>query len=80
LIHGSREELEIRCCSLIILKYAHKLMKDEYSDQYNIYLPELELTSFDGMCLFDNFLWDYRQLFDEELKKKPLFKIDTDQY
>ncbi|XP_011170181.1 queuosine salvage protein [Solenopsis invicta] len=80
LVHGSREELEIRCCSLIILKYAHKLMMDKYSDQYTVYLPELELSNFDGMCLFDNFLWDYRQLFDEQLKKNPLFKIDTDQY
>ncbi|XP_071553633.1 queuosine 5'-phosphate N-glycosylase/hydrolase-like isoform X2 [Temnothorax nylanderi] len=81
LTHGSREELEIFCCSIIIARYVKKMVMDMceiYTEQDKI--PEICLPSFDCMCLVDNFLWDYRQVHDMELKKSILCKISTDQY
>ncbi|XP_077265387.1 queuosine 5'-phosphate N-glycosylase/hydrolase-like isoform X1 [Temnothorax americanus] len=81
LTHGSREGLEIFCCSITIARYVKKMVMekcDYYTEEDQI--PEISLPSFDCTCLVDNFLWDYRQIYDKELKKSILCKISTDQY
>ncbi|XP_024881397.1 queuosine salvage protein-like [Temnothorax curvispinosus] len=81
LTHGSREGLEIFCCSITIARYVKKMVIekcDYYIEESKI--PEILLPSFDFTCLVDNFLWDYRQIYDKELKKSILCKISTDQY
>lgn len=77
--HGSREELEIRCCSLMIVRYVHEKMMEKCENFVKI-IPELKLPIFDGLGLVENFLWDYRQIHDEQLKKSILCKISTEQY
>ncbi|KYQ47924.1 UPF0553 protein C9orf64, partial [Trachymyrmex zeteki] len=80
LTHGSREELEIRCCSLMIVRYLHQMLMKMFEQKKIRRIPELELPSFDYTCLLDNFLWDYRQVHDEQLKKNVLCKIYTENY
>lgn len=77
--HGTRQELEIRCCSLMIVRYVHEKVMEK-CEYYVKLIPGLQLPIFDGMCLIDNFLWDYRQIHDEKLKKSILCKISTEQY
>ncbi|XP_011697113.1 PREDICTED: UPF0553 protein C9orf64 homolog isoform X2 [Wasmannia auropunctata] len=78
--HGSKEELEIRCCSCMIIKYVQQLLMERCEKYVKRYLPETLLPKFDYMCLIDNFLWDYRQMYDEQLKKSVLYKTYTLQY
>jgi len=77
--YGSRQELEIRCSSLMIMKYLHRLIMDKY-EHFAKSIPDFHLPAFDCTCLLDNFLWDYRQIHDEQLKKDVLCKVYTEQY
>ncbi|XP_018358109.1 PREDICTED: UPF0553 protein C9orf64-like [Trachymyrmex cornetzi] len=80
-LHGSREELEMRCCSLMIIRYLHQmLMETLKQDTFIKRIPELKLPGFDCTCLLDNFLWDYRQVHDEQLKKNVLCNVYTENY
>lgn len=79
LTHGSKEELEIRCCSLMIVRHIHEKVMEK-CEEYVKFIPELQLPIFDGLCLIDNFLWDYRQIHDKQLNKNVLCKIFTEQY
>ncbi|KAG5315577.1 QSPP protein, partial [Pseudoatta argentina] len=81
IFHGTKEEIEIRCCSLMIVRYLHQmLMKTLEQDTFVKQIPVLKLPDFDCTCLIDNFLWDYLQLHNKQLKKNVLCKIYTESY
>ncbi|XP_018047323.1 PREDICTED: UPF0553 protein C9orf64-like [Atta colombica] len=81
IIHGSKEEVEICCCSLMIVRYLHQMLMETLKQNTFVKrIPELELPDFDCMCLVDNFLWDYLQLHNEQLKKNILCKVYTESY
>jgi len=56
------------------------LMEKLKQDTFVKRIPELKLPDFDCMCLVDNFLWDYLQLHNEQLKKNVLCRTYTESY
>ncbi|XP_018350439.1 PREDICTED: UPF0553 protein C9orf64-like [Trachymyrmex septentrionalis] len=76
--HGCREEVEIRCCSLLIIRYLRKTVMEMLPNLKRI--PKSEWSGFDCACLIDNFLWDHLQQNIGQLKKNVLCKVRTESY